>query len=149
MNIYTIGFTQKSAKEFFEIIKENDIQSLIDVRLNNKSQLSGFAKGKDLEYLLKEICGVNYYYEPLFSPEKDLLDKWHKHTVSWDEYTKVYISTLKTRRAERVFGVRYKDAGNVCFLCAEPTPENCHRRLLAEYLEKKDTGMNIGAIIHL
>ena len=144
MTLYTIGFTQKSAKEFFEIIKKNDVQSLIDVRLNNKSQLSGFAKGKDLEYFLKEICGVSYYYEPLFSPEKDLLDKWHKKAVTWDEYTKVYLNTLKIRKAEKIFEVRYKSAGNVCFLCAEPTPENCHRRLLAEYLQEQcEEGMEI------
>jgi len=148
MKIYTIGFTKKSAEEFFELIRANDIQSLIDVRLNNKSQLAGFAKGSDLEYFLREICGVRYLYEDQFAPTKDLLDKWHKKEVSWEEYTEVYTNTLRSRKAEKIFEVRYKDAGNVCFLCAEPTPENCHRRLLAEYLQKT-CNLEIVEIDHL
>lgn len=147
MKIYTIGFTKKSAEEFFELIKNNDIQSLIDVRLNNKSQLAGFAKGKDLDYFLREICDVRYFYEEQFAPTKDLLDRWHKSTVSWGDYTKEYIDTLKSRKAERIFEVRYKDTGNVCFLCTEPTTENCHRRLLAEYLQQNCS--NESEIIHL
>ena len=134
MTIYTIGFTKKSAKDFFETIKNNNIQTLIDVRLNNKSQLAGFAKGTDLEYFLKQICNVDYCYEAQFAPTKELLNDWHKQTVSWDKYTEIYNNLLTSRRAEKIFDVRYKGAGNVCFLCAEPTPENCHRRLLAEYI---------------
>lgn len=149
MTIYTIGFTKKTAEEFFETVKRNDIQSLIDVRLNNKSQLAGFAKGNDLKYFLSEICGVKYFYEDQFAPTKDLLDKWHKHTVNWDEYTDVYIGTLRTRRADKIFDVRYKDAGNVCLLCAEPTSENCHRRLLAEYLKENCTICTGAEVIHL
>lgn len=149
MTIYTIGFTKKTAKEFFEIIRKNDIQTMIDVRLNNKSQLAGFAKGNDLAYFLQELCDVNYFYEAQFAPSKELLDKWHKQSISWDEYTVTYNDFLKSRKAERIFEVRYKNAGNVCFLCAEPTPENCHRRLLAEYLQENCTEANIERIIHL
>ena len=149
MTIYTIGFTKKTAEKFFELIKKNNIQSLIDVRLNNKSQLAGFAKGKDLEYFLKEICDVKYYYEEQFAPTKDLLDRWHKNTVTWDDYTNEYVLTLKTRKAEKIFSVRYKDAGNVCFLCTEPTTENCHRRLLAEYLHEYSDIARDAEIVHL
>ena len=149
MMIYTIGFTKKSAREFFELIRKNDINTMIDVRLNNKSQLAGFAKGTDLEYFLQEICDVKYCYEAQFAPTKELLDKWHKQTISWDEYTSTYNDILKSRRAEKVFEVRYKNAGNVCFLCAEPTPENCHRRLLAEYLAEQCPALVDRDIKHL
>lgn len=149
MIIYTIGFTKKTAEVFFELIKTNDIQSLIDVRLNNKSQLAGFAKGKDLDYFLKEICGVQYYYEEEFAPTKDLLDRWHKKSVSWNDYTKEYGETLRRRRAEWTYEVRYKDAGNVCLLCSEPTTENCHRRLLAEYLKENCSICKDAEVVHL
>ena len=148
MTIYTIGFTKKTAEEFFELIKRNNIQSLIDVRLNNKSQLAGFAKGKDLNYFLKEICGVKYFYEEQFAPTKDLLDRWHKNSVSWEDYTEEYTDTLIKRRAEKIFEVRYKNAGNVCLLCTEPTTEHCHRRLLAEYIKGSMGDENV-EIIHL
>lgn len=147
MTIFTIGFTKKSAKEFFELLKSNDIQSLIDVRLNNKSQLAGFAKGRDLDFFLDEICDIKYYHELEFAPEEELLKKWQKGELSWDEYTEWYIGLLSKKRAEKVFKVRYSDAGNVCLLCTEPTPEHCHRRLLAEYLQKHIDGKV--EIVHL
>ena len=149
MKIYTIGFTKKSAELFFETIKSNNIQTLIDVRLNNKSQLAGFAKGTDLAYFLEKICGVDYYYEPQFAPTKELLDQWHKQSITWNEYTETYNNILESRRAERIFEVRYKNVGNVCFLCSEATPEDCHRRLLAEYLSDHCLNVIEGEIIHL
>ena len=149
MKIYTIGFTKKSAEVFFETLRKADAQTLVDVRLNNKSQLAGFAKGSDLEYFLKEICNIDYRYEEQFAPTKDLLDRWHKQTVSWEDYTSEYRDILQKRKAEKIFEVRYKDAGNVCFLCAEPTPENCHRRLLAEYLKEHFPDPDAVEIIHL
>lgn len=147
--IYTIGFTQKSAETFFETIKSNNIQAVIDVRLNNKSQLAGFAKGRDLEYFLKEICGSQYFYEPQFAPSKELLDKWHKKEISWDEYTEEYIKTISMRKAERIFDVRYSSLENVCLLCTEPTIENCHRRLLAEYLVEKSDSIKGSEVKHI
>lgn len=148
MILYTIGFTKKSAEEFFELLKNNDIQSLIDVRLNNKSQLAGFAKGRDLDFFLREICSIRYYHELDFAPEDELLKKWQKGELSWDEYTEWYLGLLARRKAEKIFKVRYSDAGNVCLLCTEQTPEHCHRRLLAEYL-KDHTDGNITEIVHL
>ena len=90
MKIYTIGFTQKSAKEFFEKIKDNGIELLIDVRLNNVSQLAGFAKGKDLEYFLKEICNCDYVHEIVLAPTKELLDNYRAKITSWLEYEEIF-----------------------------------------------------------
>ena len=76
MKIYTMGFTQKSAETFFERIKENKIELLIDIRLNNQSQLAGFAKGRDLKYFLDKLCQCGYAHELRFAPEKKLLDEY-------------------------------------------------------------------------
>lgn len=136
MKIFTIGFTQKSAREFFNKIKENKIDLLLDIRLNNVSQLAGFAKGKDLEYFLKEICHCEYVHDEVFAPTKVLLDNYRAKKVSWIEYEKVFAEILKTRPIIERFNKIYGKFNNICLLCTEPTPEQCHRRLVAEYLKE-------------
>ena len=136
MKLYTIGFTQKSAREFFNKIKNNNIDLLIDIRLNNVSQLAGFAKGKDLEYFLKEICNCEYAHDDVFAPTKELLDNYRANKVSWKEYENVFAKIMASRQIEERFKKLYKNYKNVCLLCTEPTAEQCHRRLVAEYLQK-------------
>lgn len=136
MKLYTIGFTQKSAREFFNKIKNNNIDLLIDIRLNNVSQLAGFAKGKDLEYFLKEICNCEYAHDDVFAPTKELLDNYRANKVSWNEYENVFAKIMANRQIEERFKKLYKSYENVCLLCTEPTAEQCHRRLVAEYLQK-------------
>jgi len=137
ITLYTIGFTKKSAEQFFELLKENKVKKLVDVRISNSSQLAGFAKGKDLAYFIKQICGIPYEHITDFAPSKELLDKWHKQEVSWAEYETIYTSMLKERDILRRYGIKQFDSA--CFLCSEETPEQCHRRLLAEYLQKHST----------
>ena len=132
MIIYTMGFTQKSAEEFFEKIKKNDIELLIDVRLNNQSQLAGFTKGRDLAYFLREICNCKYVHELDFAPTKKILDDYKKGVIDWDGYVKVFEELIRTRKMSEVFRKKYGACKNVLLLCSEPTPECCHRRLVAE-----------------
>ena len=133
MEIYTIGFTKKSAAEFFGLLRRSGIRRLIDVRLNNTSQLAGFAKRDDLEYFLHEICGAEYLHQPILSPDKDLLDGYKKKTVSWEEYERRFLELLARRKVEETVERELFDRPAV-LLCSEPTPEHCHRRLVAEYL---------------
>lgn len=134
ITLYTIGFTKKSAEQFFNLLKSNNVKQLVDVRISNSSQLAGFAKGKDLEFFVKEICHIPYRHITDFAPSKELLDLWHKQEVTWEEYEKTYIQLLKERNVLRDYGVKSFDGS--CFLCSEDTPEQCHRRLLAEYLQE-------------
>ena len=134
ITLYTIGFTKKSAEQFFSLLKDNGVKQLVDVRISNNSQLAGFAKGKDLEFFVKEICHIPYKHITDFAPSKELLDQWHKQEVTWEEYVEVYTNLLKSRDILRKYGIRSFDGS--CFLCSEDTPEQCHRRLLAEYLQK-------------
>lgn len=136
MEIYTIGFTQKSAQEFFEKIKNKNIELLLDIRLNNTSQLAGFAKGKDLEYFLKEICNCEYAHDEIFAPTKELLNSYRASKVSWKEYEDVFAKIMNNRQIEERFKKLYINYEKVCLLCSEPTAEQCHRRLVAEYLQK-------------
>lgn len=134
MVLYTIGFTQKSAQQFFELIKSNNIDILVDIRLNNKSQLSGFTKGDDLRYFLEEICNCKYQHCVEYAPTKDILDDYKKKVISWDEYVTQYIPLMKKRNAVRKFIEKFGKYKSVCLLCSEPTPECCHRRLLSEMI---------------
>lgn len=134
LTLYTIGFTRKSAAHFFNLLRDNHVKKLVDVRISNSSQLAGFAKGKDLDFFVKEICHIPYQHIIDFAPTKDLLDKWHKQEVTWKEYEGIYSSLLKERDILKKYGVKQFDGA--CFLCSEETPENCHRRLLVEYMKK-------------
>ena len=145
ITLYTIGFTKKSAEQFFELLKKHQVNKLIDVRINNGSQLAGFAKGGDLSYFLKQIGGIGYRHIVDFAPTKDLLSDYRAEKVTWHEYEKVYTNLLDQRFVNSKYEVKNFD--HCCFLCSEDTPEHCHRRLLAEYLKKQDPE-NV-KIIHL
>lgn len=136
MEIYTIGFTKKTAAEFFDSLRRAGIKRLIDVRLNNTSQLAGFAKREDLPYFLREICEADYRHEPMLSPDKELLDGYKKKTVPWEEYESRFLALLADRQAETLVDPRLFDVPTV-LLCSEPTADHCHRRLVAEYLAVK------------
>ena len=134
MEIYSIGFTQKSAGEFFGALKAHGIERLLDVRLNNTSQLAGFAKQSDLPYFLREICGAVYEHEPLLAPTKEILDAFKKRKGDWDVYVEAYLNLIRSRRVESVLSQDSFKKKSV-LLCSEPTAEHCHRRLALEYLQ--------------
>ena len=142
MEIYSIGFTQKSASEFFGTLKAHGIERLLDVRLNNTSQLAGFAKQADLAYFLQEICNAAYEHEPLLAPTQELLDAFKKHKGSWDVYEESFLSLMKERKIECAID-RESFAKRTVLLCSEPTAERCHRRLVLEYLRQHWEGIEI------
>ncbi len=137
MNIYTMGFTQKSAKEFFEKIAENAVEILIDIRLNNQTQLAGFTKGRDLQYFLKVISNCEYFHETKFAPTKELLNDYKRSIKTWEEYVINYNQLIEDRNMVDYFENKFQKYQNVLLLCSEPTPEQCHRRLLAEAIQQR------------
>lgn len=150
MNLYTIGFTQKSAEYFFESIKKRNIHLLVDVRLNNNSQLSGFAKGRDLAYFLPQIAACKYVHGLRFAPTKKLLSDYRKGIVTWAEYEIVYKQLCTQRNMADYFMEltnKEKVTDNIVLLCSENEPTQCHRRLLAEYLAKHIGHVEIHHII--
>jgi uncharacterized protein (DUF488 family) len=142
MEIYSIGFTQKSASQFFSTLKAHGIQRLLDVRLNNTSQLAAFAKQADLAYFLREICGADYLHEPLLAPTQDILDAYKKHKGAWKIYEDAFLTLLQARSIESALDQKSFIRKTV-LLCSEPTAERCHRRLVLEYLQKHWEGVQI------
>ena len=135
MEVYSIGFTQKKAEKFFGLLKQYSIKQLLDVRLNNVSQLAGFAKRSDLEYFLREICGATYLHEPLLAPTKDMLDCYKKQKGAWSDYEERFLRLMEDRRIELTLD-RAIFSVPTALLCSEPTAEHCHRRLVLEYLQR-------------
>ena len=135
VNLFTIGFTKKSAKQFFEILKNSGIKRIIDTRLNNVSQLAGFTKRTDLEYFLQQICQIEYVHLLELAPTKDILDAYKKNGGDWETYEKQFLQLITERQIEQKVSPDLLDGG--CLLCSEPTPHHCHRRLVAEYLSQK------------
>jgi uncharacterized protein (DUF488 family) len=136
MEVFTIGFTKKTAGEFFGILKRNGIRRLVDVRLNNVSQLAGFTKRDDLEFFLREICQADYVHEPLLAPTQAMLDAYKKAKGAWADYEKRFLALMAERKIEEKID-RALFAAPAVLLCSEPTAENCHRRLVVEYLQAK------------
>ncbi|MEK7359344.1 MAG: DUF488 domain-containing protein [Planctomycetota bacterium] len=133
--LYTIGFTGKSAEEFFTILKQKGIKILLDIRLNNVSQLAGFTKGKDLAYFVKTILNGQYYHNTDLAPTKELLKKYQADE-NWQSYEKEFVTLLEKRNAETKIKPELLK-GPTVLLCSEKTAEKCHRRLTAEYLQRK------------
>ena len=133
MKVYTIGFTKKSASDFFGLLRESGAKRLVDIRLNNVSQLAGFAKKDDLEYFLHKICRIKYNHMPELAPTKEMLDAYRNEHHDWDTYEREFLALMDLRRIGKR-GIK-RIISNGCLLCSEDKPEFCHRRLVAEYLQ--------------
>ncbi len=135
IKIYTIGFTQTSAEEFFGRLIKAGVRKIVDVRLNNSSQLAGFAKKNDLKYFLKAIGNVDYIHMSVLAPSEEILAEYKKQKGDWHFYEKRFLALMQERRIENV--VSQDELDRTCLLCSEHLPEHCHRRLVAEYLKNK------------
>lgn len=142
MKLLTIGFTKKSAETFFTRLKVAGVSRLIDVRLNNVSQLAGFTKRDDLRYFTKTICNIDYVHLPELAPTAEILDPFKKaKNGDWPLYEQQFLALMRARRIEETISRDLLDGG--CLLCSEETPHHCHRRLVAEYLREHWDGVEI------
>lgn len=141
INLYTIGFTQKTAQQFFDTLVTAGVTRVIDTRLNNVSQLSGFTKRNDLKYFLEKIGGIKYIHILDFAPNKDIWDAYKKNNGDWETYEKKFLQLMSQREIENK--VSQELLAGSCLLCSEAKPHHCHRRLVAEYLSEKLGNINI------
>jgi len=145
VEVYTIGFAKKKARQFFSALKKAGIKRLIDVRLNNSSQLAGFTKRDDLSYFLEQLCDAEYIHMPILAPTKDILDDFKKMKMPWQDYERRFMALMAERRIEEEVNKTLFEVATV-LLCSEPTADHCHRRLVSEYLRDKWGDLKI---IHL
>lgn len=135
IDLYTIGFTRKKAEYFFGKLKRSGVKRVLDVRLNNVSQLAGFAKKDDLAYFLRQLGAIEYAHLEELAPTQEMLDDYKKRKGDWATYEKKFLDLMAQRRIEDRLNKETLDGG--CLLCSENEPHHCHRRLVAEYLQKK------------
>jgi uncharacterized protein (DUF488 family) len=139
VQLFTIGFAETSADSFFNLLRRSGAKRVVDVRLNNTSQLSGFTKKEDLRFFLREVCGMDYVHVPQLAPTSDILDAFKRHRGSWSAYEDAFKKLMFSRTVENAITPDLADLG--CLLCSEKRPEQCHRRLVAEYLQEKWSGV--------
>jgi len=144
MNLYTIGFTKKDARTFFGLLIDNEVRTVIDVRIHNQSQLAGFTKKDDLPYFLEKIAGIGYVHLIDAAPDESLMKNIHGKKITWQAFETTYQELLVKRKVFEKMDQKILDNG--CLLCSEPTPEHCHRRLFAEYLKERIPDLEI---VHL
>lgn len=140
-SIFTIGSNGKSAKKFFELLKYNNVDLLLDVRLNNTSQLAGITKGGlgNLDYLLKNICNIDYIHDLKLAPSKLMLDNYkNKKNMNWDTYTEMFLELYESRNLNNYIQENYLSMNkNICLLCSEEKYQECHRGIITNELNKK------------
>lgn len=135
MKVFTIGFTKKNAEQFFIRLRQPGLLRVVDIRLNNVSQLAGFTKKDDLRFFLREICKLEYVHLPELAPTQEILDEFKKEKGDWTLYERRFLELMARRQVENQVPRDVIDGG--CLLCSEATPKECHRRLVAEYLRSK------------
>lgn len=145
MKLFTIGFTKKSAEAFFTKLKLSGAKRVVDVRLNNVSQLAGFAKRNDLEFFLREICHMDYVHVPELAPTQDILDEYKKNKGDWAVYEQKFLELMRKREIEKKVDPAVIADG--CLLCSEDKPHHCHRRLVAEYLKSHWGDVEVSHIV--
>lgn len=134
--IFTIGFTKKTAKEFFYLLESHGVTQIVDVRLYNNSQLLGFSKYPDIEFFLRKISDINYIQDLHFAPTEKILQCYKKKYITWRQYELEFAELMASRGIDEYIRKDYSDAENICLLCTEQSPVNCHRRLVAERIVK-------------
>jgi uncharacterized protein (DUF488 family) len=144
MKVFTIGFTKKTAQQFFEVLRRSGAKRVVDVRLNNVSQLAGFAKRDDLAFFLKEVCGMDYVHVLDLAPTQEMLDEYKKLKGDWKTYERRFLDLMSERRIEERVSKDVIAEG--CLLCSEDKPHHCHRRLVAEYLRQHWGDLDIAHI---
>ena len=145
VNVFTIGFTKKSARKFFSTLADASVKRVVDVRLNNVSQLAGFTKRDDLAFFLEKVCGIEYVHLPLLAPTQDMLSAYRGGREGWDVYEKQFLDLMAARQIERE--IEPKLLADACLLCSEEKAHHCHRRLVAEYLKEKWENITISHLV--
>ncbi len=128
----TIGFTGKTAEEFFALLQDAGVEQVIDIRQKRTGQLSGFSKHPDLCFFLKKIAGIPYAYESRLAPPPELL-KSYRRDKNWPAYEAAFLAVLKERDVPNKLDTSSWPS-KIALLCSEPSPEKCHRRLVADLL---------------
>ena len=140
--VHTIGYTRKSLERFIRLLQEAGVDAVIDVRLRNTSQLAGFSKRDDLAFLLRQGFSIEYEHRPDLAPTPEIRDAY-RDDGDWPAYEVAFNELLVQRQATEIGRDLLAKYERPCLLCAEPTAERCHRRLVAEWWAGRLPGVEV------
>ena len=144
--LFTIGFRKKTAREFFTLLEKNSVSKLVDIRLNNTSQLCAFTKFPDIDFFTRKILGIDYVHDLCFAPSEEILSGYRKKLFDWRGYEDRFFALMSKRNISDYILKNYSDTERICLLCSEPTQEKCHRRLVAEKFVEVFGKINVVAL---
>ena len=134
MTVFSLGFTKKNAEQFFHLLRANHVKTVLDVRLNNVSQLAGFAKRDDLAFFLREVANIDYVAMPDWAPTESLMKQYKSGDIGTERFEDDFMALMAQRNIERDVPRALLEHG--CLLCSEHEPHQCHRRLVLQYLQQ-------------
>ena len=143
--VYTIGYKGKSLKTFVTQLRTAHVDAIIDIRLRNTSHLAGYTKRDTLAFLLPEGFGIAYEHHPELAPTSQIMDAYRQN-ADWAAYQSRFLPLLQERAVETIGQTILRRYHAPCLLCAEPTAQQCHRRLVAEYWREHLTELTV---VHL
>lgn len=146
MKLYTIGFTQKSAERFFGLLADHHIERVVDIRLKPGGQLSGFAKQNDLSWFLERLNGADYVHLPILAPSEEIRGDYRK-TRDWLRYVPQFEALMDARDVPATLDRTMFEERVSCLLCSESAPDRCHRRLVAERLERSWPNVEVAHLV--
>lgn len=146
MDLYTIGFSGKPARQFFQLLQENGVDLVVDIRLRPDGQLSGFAKKADLAYFLESLNQCGYVHVPVLAPSAEILDDYRKDK-NWRRFRERFEQLIDERDIPNSLDRSQFEKHRACLLCSEHKPEQCHRRFVADRLAERWNGVTIHHLI--
>jgi len=137
-NIFALSAYETSAEQFFQKLKEEKADLVLDVRLKNSNQLCGFTKAKDLAYLIPAVTGAAYVHDLRFAPSAALLESYLKHQIGWEMYRASYLSEMKRHRAMDAFRVSYDSYQSICILGTSTRKRRSHSDALIDLITGRE-----------
>lgn len=132
--LFTIGYEGRSIESFMNILIQNDVRLLCDVRKNPLSRKFGFSKAK-LSHI-SETVGIKYIHIPdlgINSDKRASLDTVEDYQHLFKDYVKT-LPNLKTP-LEYVYSLLCEKK-RIALMCYEKEPHMCHRHVVRDYLIK-------------
>ena len=139
MILYTIGYSQKTAEEFFALLRDAGVKRVVDIRRHNTNQLAGFTKQSDLPWFLDTIAGIGYTHELRLAPSEELMHAYRKEGLPFEDFAKQLTEQFGDTHRE----LDPKDFADAALLCSEADPSECHRSVAADYLAKHWEGVEV------
>jgi len=135
----SVGYQERNIDEFVELLVNNDVALLVDVRLNAISRKRGFSKTA-LSNALAEV-GIGYRHERELGNPKDNREAFRQgHTSARNRYLK-HLSNGASGIYDEI--VSLASTSRVALLCFERDHAECHRSCIIDTAQERDPNLRV------